>query len=67
MIENELYTGNRDMLVEYHNSLNYGIDNATAEEGLRYIADAYIRLGIITATDDVEEVMNIAWTPLLDE
>lgn len=67
MLENELYTGDRDMLIEYHNSLNYGIDNATAEEGLRYIADAYIRLGIITATDDVDEVMDVAWTPLLDE
>ena len=31
------------------------------------IAEDYIRLDLITATDDIEEVMSKAWTPVLDQ
>ena len=66
MLDEGLYTGDTDMLLDYHNSLQFGLSHDFTEEGLSYIADAYIRLGIITATDDVEEVMAKAWTPLGD-
>ena len=34
---------------------------------LRTVVEKYIRLGLITATDDVDAVMEKVWTPVLDE
>lgn len=67
LLEHGMYSGDKDMNIEIQNSLEYGIDDNFTEEGMRSIADAYIRLGIITAYDDVDAVMEKAWTPIVPE
>ena len=67
LIDMGLNSEDFDMNVKLNSALNFGLTNDFAEAGLRYIAENYIKLGIITATQDVEEVMAKAWTPLAPE
>ncbi len=67
LIQMGLNSEDVEMNTEINTSLDFGLTDEFTEEGLRYIADAYIRLGIITAADDVEEVMAKAWTPIAPE
>ena len=55
------------MNVKLNNSLQFGLSTDFTEAGLRAIAEDYIRLDLITATDDIEEVMSKAWTQVLDQ
>lgn len=67
LLDEGLNSGDFDKNVEINKSLQFGLTDEFTEAGLRYIADAYLRLGIITATDDIEEVMAKAWTPMAPE
>ena len=50
------------MNVMINNSLQFGLDQEFTGTSLRDIAERYIRLGLITSMDDVDEVMDLAWT-----
>ena len=57
--------GDYEMNVMINNSLQFGLDQEFTGTSLRDIAERYIRLGLITSMDDVDEVMELAWTPVL--
>lgn len=52
-----------DMNVELNQTLKFGLTEEATKAGLEKIADAYIRLGIITSYDSVSQVMEKAWNP----
>ena len=47
--------------------VQFGLDEDFTSTSLRTVVEKYIRLGLITATDDVDAVMEKVWTPVLDE
>lgn len=67
LIEEGLNSEDFEMNVAVNKSMKFGPTDEVAEAGLRKIAEAYIRLGIITSTDDIEEVMEKAWNPAAPE
>jgi NitT/TauT family transport system substrate-binding protein len=58
-------SGDFDMNVLLNNSLQFGVSDATTEASLRNITENYIRLGLIKNMDNVDEIMELAWTSLL--
>lgn len=59
-----LSSGDFDMNVEINDSLKFGPTDAFTEEQLRMICEDYKRLGLMTTTASVEEVMEQVWVPL---
>ena len=57
--------GNYEMNVMLNNSLQFGLDQDFTEKSLTDVVEKYVRLGLITNMDDVDEIMDIAWTPVL--
>ena len=57
--------GDFDMNVLLNNSLQFGVSDSCTEASLRNIAENYVRLGLITNMDNVDEIMALAWTSLL--
>lgn len=57
--------GNREMNVMLNNSLQFGLDQDFTEKSLEDVVEKYVRLGLITDMKDVDEIMDIAWTPVL--
>ncbi len=53
--------------VQLWKTLQFGPSDAMAEAALKTIVDDYIRLDLLTSTDDAEAVMEMAWNPLLPE
>ena len=60
-------SGDLEMNTMLNNSLQFGLDEDFTSTSLRTVVEKYIRLGLITATDDVDAVMEKVWTPVLDE
>ena len=58
--------GDYEMNVMLNNSLQFGTADAYTEASLREITENYVRLGLITNMDNVDEIMDLAWTPVLD-
>ncbi|MGM9619709.1 MAG: ABC transporter substrate-binding protein [Oscillospiraceae bacterium] len=58
--------GDYDMNVMINNSLQFGTSQEFTGAALKDIASRYVRLGLITSMDDVDEIMELAWTPVLD-
>ena len=54
------------MNVMINNSLQFGLDQEFTGTSLRDVAERYVRLSLITSMDDVDEIMELAWTPVLD-
>lgn len=50
------------MNVMLNNSLQFGLSDEMTERTLKEVIGKYIRLGLITSTDSVDEVMEKAWT-----
>lgn len=57
--------GDYDMNVMINNSLQFGLDQEFTATSLRDVVGRYVRLGLITNMDDVDEIMDLAWTPVL--
>ena len=57
----------REEHIELWNTLQFGPSDAMAEAALKTIIDDYIRLDLLTATDDAAEVLAKAWNPLLPD
>lgn len=58
--------GDLEMNVMINEALQFGLSDEFTEANLREIAQRYIDLGIITSTDNVDEIMEMAWKPVLD-
>lgn len=67
LIDMGLNSEDLEMNTMLNSAIHFGVDDATAEAGLRFITENYIKLGIITSTQDVEAVMAKAWTPIAPE
>lgn len=57
--------GDYDMNVMLNNSLQFGLAQDFTEGTLRDVVGKYVRLGLITSMDDVDAIMELAWTPVL--
>lgn len=57
--------GDYEMNVMLNNSLQFGLAQDFTQNTLADIVGRYIRLGLITSMDDADEVMELAWTPVL--
>ena len=57
--------GDFDMNVMINNALQFGLSDECTGASLKKIIEKYVRLGLITSTDDVEEIYGLAWTPVL--
>ena len=57
--------GDFDMNVMINNSLQFGLAQEFTETTLTDVVGRYVRLGLITNMDNVEEIMELAWTPVL--
>ena len=57
--------GDFDMNVMINNALQFGLSDECTGASLKKIIEKYVRLGLITFTDDVEEIYGLAWTPVL--
>ena len=58
--------GDFDMNVMLNGSMQFGTSDAFTKASLEEIIDDYLRLGLITGMTDAEEIMSLAWTPVLD-
>ena len=65
LMEKGWNSGDFDMNVLLNNSLQFGVSDATTEASLRNIAENYVRLGLITNMDNVDEIMALVWNPVL--
>ncbi len=58
--------GDFDMNVMLNGSMQFGTTDAFTEASLREIIDDYLRLGLIQNMDDADTIMELAWSPVLD-
>ena len=65
LLDRGWYGGDFDMNVKINNALQLGLSDECTGASLKKIIEKYVRLGLITSTDDVEEIYGLAWTPVL--
>ena len=65
LMDNGWNKGDFDMNVMINNSLQFGSTDEFIEASLREIVESYVKLGLITNMSDVDEIMELAWTPVL--
>ena len=58
--------GDYDMNVMINNSLQFGLAQDFTAKTLEEVVGRYVRLGLIVNMDNVEEIMELAWSPVLD-
>ena len=58
--------GDFDMNVMINNSLQFGLADDFTTVSLKDVVEHYVRLGLITSMDDVDEIMGLAWNPVLN-
>ena len=58
--------GDFDMNVMINNSLQFGLADDFTSVSLKDVVSRYVRLGLITSMDNVDEIMTLAWNPVLD-
>ena len=57
--------GNYEMNIMINGSLQFGLSDEFTGDTLKDLIERYIRLGLITSMDNVDEVLELAWTPIL--
>ena len=57
--------GDYDMNVMLNNSLQFGLGQDFTAKTLEEVVGRYVRLGLITSMDNVDEIMGLAWNPVL--
>ena len=58
--------GDFDMNVMINNSLQFGLAQDFTATTLKDVVGRYVRLGLIESMDNVDEIMELAWSPVLD-
>ena len=56
--------GDYDMNIMINNALQFGLADEFTAVSLRDVVERYVRLGLITNMDDVDAIMELAWTPV---
>lgn len=56
---------NYEMNVMLNNSLQFGLAQDFTGTSLHKVVEKYVRLGLITSMDNVDDIMELAWTPVL--
>ena len=59
-------SGDFDMNVMLNGSMQFGVSDAVTEASLRNITESYVKLGLIANMDNVDEIMDLVWNPVLD-
>ncbi|HLR20972.1 MAG TPA: ABC transporter substrate-binding protein [Tissierellaceae bacterium] len=67
LLDDDQISGDYDMNVKLWKTLEFGLTDEFTKNGLEEIAEDYIKLDLITAYDDPEEVMKLVWTPTAPE
>ena len=67
LLDDNQMSGDIEMNIELWNTLKFGLTDEYTEQGLETIINDYIRLGLITATDDADALLSKAWHPLAPE
>lgn len=67
MIEQGLASGSHEKVFDFLTSLKFGLDDDFTERALKDIIHDYVKLGLITSTDDEAAILERVWTPLLDD
>ena len=57
--------GNYEMNIMINTSLQFGLADDFTAVSLKDVVERYVRLGLITSMDDVDEIMGLAWNPVL--
>ena len=57
--------GNYEMNIMINNALQFGLSDKFTGATLKDFIERYVRLGLITSMDDTDEILNLAWTPIL--
>ena len=57
--------GNYEMNIMINGSLQFGLSDEFTGATLKDFIERYVRLGLITSMDDVDEILDLAWTPVL--
>ena len=57
--------GDYDMNIMINNSLQFGLAQDFTATTLKDVVGRYVRLGLITNMDNVDEIMELAWIPVL--
>ena len=58
--------GDFEMNVMINTSLQFGLAQEFTAKTLEEVVGRYVRLGLIVNMDNVEEIMELAWSPVLD-
>ena len=66
LLERGWNAGDRDMNIMLNGSMQFGTSDAFTKASLEEIIDDYLRLGLITGMDNAEEIMELAWSPVLE-
>ena len=66
LIDRGWNAGDFDMNVMLNGSMQFGTSDAFTKNSLEQIIDDYLRLGLITGMDNAEEILGLAWSPVLD-
>ena len=65
LLDNGWNKGDFDMNVMINNSLQFGLAQDFTAKTLKEVVGRYVRLGLIESMDNVDEIMELAWTPVL--
>ena len=57
--------GNYEMNIMINNALQFGLSDEFTGATLKDFIERYVRLGLITSMDNADEVLKLAWTPIL--
>ena len=57
--------GNYEMNIMINGSLQFGLSDEFTGDTLKDFIERYIRLGLITSMDNADEILDLAWTPVL--
>ena len=57
--------GNYEMNVMINKSLQFGLSDEFTGNSLKYFAERYVETGLITSMKDTDEILALAWNPVL--
>lgn len=67
LLDNNQISGDYDMNLKLWKTLEFGLTDEFTKNGLEEIVEDYIKLGLITAYEDPNQVMKLVWTPTAPE
>lgn len=57
--------GNYEMNIMINNALQFGLSDEFTGEALQYFIERYVSTGLITSMDNLDEIYDLAWKPVL--